>query len=116
MVLAVKVGWGWGWRCMYIFLDKQAAKTKVNEFGSVFSSRLLGWVSPVCSFRLLWTLISAVSQEMALRGPHQLAALSISFRLGLNNGSTGRRTGGGIRAQDVCSPYSLLPSPGCTEV
>ena len=32
---AINSGWGWGWRCMYIFLDKQAAKTKMNEFGAV---------------------------------------------------------------------------------
>ena len=98
---------------VHVYISGQASCKDQGKWiwGSAFSSRLLGWVSPACSLRLVWTLVSAVSQETALRGPHQLDALSISFRLGLNNGSTGRRTEGGIRAQDVCSPYSLLPSP-----
>ena len=78
---------------------------------SAFSSRLPGWVSPVCSFRSLWTLVSAVSQEPALGGPHQLAALSIGSQLGwMKEALAGEQSvGSGFR---VFIPLpSLLPYP-----
>ena len=96
--------------CTYgcgVFLNNQTPKAKVND--SAFSSRPLGWVSSVCSSRSLCTLVSAMCQEMALYGPYQLAPLPTSFQLGLNKGSTGRRTEGGSRVQDIYSP--CFPSP-----
>ena len=110
-MLAIKAGWGWGWRCMYISGQANCKDQGQWIWDSAFSSRLLGWVSPVCSFRSLWTLVSAVSQEPALRGPHRLAALSIGSQLGWRKEALAgeQSVGSGFR---VFIPLpSLLPSP-----